>query len=315
MKEDELSDEFLLDAIAGGAIWAFECLYDRYGGRFYAMAYRMTADHMVTEELIQDTFLAIWKSASSYVPQTGPARNWMFSIIYHRTLSYLRTKRHRSTLQEVPLQEVEAFERFVLSDVWDQVWSGVQNAELHACLMQLPREQREAIELAYFWGWTHTEIAQRCQLPLGTVKARLRLGLLHLRRAFEESGGAKLLLNNTSNREARAKPVASVTIQATEIGGDARYELHREGTCTCFGYSEWERIIEQIETFEFRGVAGSFIARKELRAHGRTYWYTYTCGSANKRKAYLGRSVELTLPRLEAMARKLHEGDAESQAT
>jgi|GEM_PF-200930 len=306
MEEDGLSDEFLIDAIAGGGMWAIERLYDRYGKRFYALAYRMTADHMVSEELVQDAFLSVWQSASSYVPQTGPARNWLFSIIYHRTLSYLRSVRLRSTFQQVPLQEIEAFERFVLSDVWDQVWSAAQNAELHACLMQLPAEQREVIELAYFWGWTHTEIAQRRQLPLGTVKARLRLGVLHLRRAFEQSGGEKLLPSDTSHGHVKAKQVATV-IQATEIGCAAGYELYREGTVTCFGYSEWERIIEQIETFEFRGVAGSFIARKERRIRGHAYWYAYIWGSAGRRKAYLGRTTQLTLPCLEAMARKLHE--------
>ena len=105
---------------------------------------------MVAEELVQDTFLAVWQSATSYAPQTGPVRGWLFSIIYHHTVDYLRSMRRRSTLQQVKWQEVEAYERFALSDVWEEAWSSVQIAELHACLKQLPTEQRTVIELAYF---------------------------------------------------------------------------------------------------------------------------------------------------------------------
>ena len=310
MEEDELSDEFLIDAIAGGAMWALERLYHRYSRRFYALAYRITADHMVAEELVQDAFLAVWQSATSYAPQAGPVRGWLFSIIYHRTLNYLRSVCRRSTLQQVPWQEVEAYERFALSDVWEQAWSSVQSAELHAYLMQLPTEQRAVIELAYFEGWTHGEIAQRCQMPLGTVKARLRLGVLHLRRALEQRGGGeKPLSGNTSSREARSRQAATVVVQTTESGCATGYELCRDGSCRCFRYTEWEHLIEQIEAFEFRGTAGGFIARKERRVHGCAYWYAYTWGSAGRRKTYLGRTAELTLARFEAMARQLHEGE------
>jgi len=75
MEEDEPNDEFLIDAIAGGAMWALERLCHRYRGRFYALAYRMTADKMVAEELVQDTFVAVWQSATSYAPQAGPVRS------------------------------------------------------------------------------------------------------------------------------------------------------------------------------------------------------------------------------------------------
>ena len=110
MHEEELSDQFLIDAIAGRGMWALERLYDRYGKRFYALAYRMTTAHMAAEELVQDAFLAIWQSAKLYAPRAGPVRNWLFSIIYHHTLDYLRSMRHRSTFQQVSWQEVEEYE-------------------------------------------------------------------------------------------------------------------------------------------------------------------------------------------------------------
>ncbi len=308
MEEDEPNDEFLIDAIAGGAMWALERLCHRYRGRFYALAYRMTADKMVAEELVQDTFVAIWQSATSYAPQAGPVRSWLFSIIYHNTINYLRSVNRRSTLQQVQWQEVEAYERFAFSDVWEQAWSSVQIAQLHACLMQLPTEQRAVIELAYFEGWTHTEIAQRCQIPIGTVKARIRLGVHHLRRALKQEGVEKALSSNMNSGEAKPRKAITVVVEAMENGCAAGYQLCQDGSCRCFGYTEWEHLVEQVEAFEFRGTAGYFIARKEKRAHGCAYWYAYTWGSAGRRKTYLGRPAELTLARLEAMARKLHEG-------
>jgi RNA polymerase sigma factor (sigma-70 family) len=309
MEDDELSDEFLIDAIAGGAMWALERLYQRYNRRFYALAYRITADKMVTEELVQDAFLSVWQSATSYAPQEGPVRGWLFSIIYHHSINYLRSVRRSSILQQVPWQEVEMYERFALSDVWEQAWSSALRVELHTCLMQLPTEQRAVIALAYFWGWTHGEIARRCQIPIGTVKARIRLGVTHLRRALELREGVEWpIYGNRNGKEAKPGQAATVIVQATENGCAAGYELCRDGSCRCFGYIEWEQLIEQIETFEFRGTDGCFTARKERRAHGRAYWYAYTWESAGRRKIYLGRPAGLTLAHLEAMARKLQAG-------
>ncbi|HBE28231.1 MAG TPA: hypothetical protein DDW25_04995, partial [Ktedonobacter sp.] len=85
------------------------------------------------------------------------------------------------------------------------------------------------------------------------------------------------------------------------------YELCRDGACTCFGYTEWQPLLEQIDAFEFSGSEGNVSARKVRRAHDRTYWYAFRRGGAEK-KTYLGTSPQVTLPRLEALARKLHEG-------
>jgi len=313
IEEDELSDEFLIDAVAEGAMWAFERLHNRYSRQFYRLAYRMTSDHTITEELVQDTLFAVWRSATSYSPQAGPARRWLFSIIYHQTVDYLRSERRRFMLQIIPLQEIEAYEQFALADVWEQTWATLQSEELHKCLLQLPAEQRTLIELAYLEGWTHKEIAQRCKIPLGTVKARIRLGVLHLRQILEQtereqlSSSKMLFARNTNRWQTSPRRAATVVVQIDESGCAAGYKLCQNGSCECFKYTEWEHLIEQVEVFEFRGTAGSFIAQKDRRAHGHIYWYASTWGSAGKRKAYLGRSAQLTLARLEAMAKKLHE--------
>ena len=180
--------------------------------------------------------------------------------------------------------------------------------KLHACLERLPTNQRTVIKFAYFEGWTHTEIAQRCQIPIGTVKTRIRLGVRHLRKALKHEGAEKILAHNKNSRGSKLRQTETVIVRVMENLCASGYGLCGEEWCRCFGYSEWERLIEQIDTFEFRGTAGCFIARKEKRAHGCAYWYAYTWGSAGRRKTYLGRPAELTLARLETIASKLYEG-------
>ena len=185
---NELSDEALLHAIAGGAVWAMDSLYQRYSRILYSLAYRMVADHQIAEDLLQDAFLSVWRRSTSYSPQAGAARSWLISIIHHRAIDHLRRVRRRSSMQEAPLEELEFDERTAVADAWDEAWRSVQSSQVRAALMKIPTEQRMVIELAYFQGWTHAEIAEGTQTPLGTVKARMRLGLNHLKRALLEEG-------------------------------------------------------------------------------------------------------------------------------
>lgn len=185
---NELSDEALLLAIAEGAVWAMESLYQRYSRILYSLAYRMVADHQVAEDLLQDAFLAVWRRATSYSPQTGAVRNWLISILHHRTIDHLRRSRRHSTFQEAPLEEIELDGSIASPDVWDEAWQSVKSSQVRAALMKIPTEQRLVIELAYFQGWTHTEIAEGTQIPLGTVKARMRLGLIHLKQVLAQMG-------------------------------------------------------------------------------------------------------------------------------
>lgn len=185
---NELSDEALLSAIAGGAVWAMDSLYQRYSRILYSLAYRIVADHQIAEDLLQDAFLSVWRRSTSFSPQAGAARSWLISILHHRAIDHLRRVRRRSSMQEAPLEELEFDETTAVADVWDEAWRSVQSSQVRAALMKIPTEQRMVIELAYFQGWTHTEIAEGTQTPLGTVKARMRLGLNHLKRALLEEG-------------------------------------------------------------------------------------------------------------------------------
>src|ERR1700730_17018274 len=166
---DELSDEALLNAIAEGAVWAMDSLYQRYSRILYSLAYRMVADHQVAEDLLQDAFLSIWKRSTSFSPQAGAARSWLISIVHHRAIDHLRRVRRRSVVQEAPIEELEFDETTAVADAWDEVWRSVQSSQVRAALMKIPTEQRMVIELAYFQGWTHTEIAEGTQKPRETV--------------------------------------------------------------------------------------------------------------------------------------------------
>ncbi len=189
---EELSDEMLIHAIAGGAVWAMEPLYQRYSRILYSLAYRMVSDHQIAEDLLQDAFLAVWKRATSYSPQSGAVRSWLVSIVHHRTIDYLRGVRRRSVLKEATWDEVERDEHTAQPDAWDEAWQSIQGAQVREALMKLPTEQRMVIELAYFQGWTHSEIAGGCQIPLGTVKARMRLGIMHMKRMLAQMGVTEL---------------------------------------------------------------------------------------------------------------------------
>jgi RNA polymerase sigma factor (sigma-70 family) len=186
--QNEPSDEALLNAIAGGAVWAMDSLYKRYSRILYSLAYRIVADHQVAEDLLQEAFLAVWRHATTYSPQTGTARSWLISILHHRAIDYIRRVRRRSTIQEAPLEELELNESVAHPDAWDAVWQSVKSSHVRAALMKIPPEQRLVIELAYFQGWTHSEIAEGTQIPLGTIKARMRLGLLHLKQVLIQMG-------------------------------------------------------------------------------------------------------------------------------
>jgi len=185
---DELSDEALINALAEEAEWAMEPLYERYNRVLYSLAYRMVADHQVAEDLLQDAFLSVWRRATSYSPQSGSVRSWLISIVHHRTIDYLRAVRRRAGLKEVTWEEVEQDERTAFPDVWEEALRSVRSGQLRAALRNIPPEQRMVIELAYFQGWTHSEIAEGCEIPLGTVKARMRLGLSHLRLQLAQMG-------------------------------------------------------------------------------------------------------------------------------
>lgn len=182
----EISDETLLLEISYGREWAMEVLYERYVRYAYALAYRIVRDYPTAEDIVQDVFLSIWKKATSYQEQHGCVRSWLQAIVHHRAIDCVRASAHRD---HHPLEEInEAGYGEEKPEIWEEVWNEERRALLQSILAQLPEEQRLVIELGYFGGYTHAEIARRWRLPLGTVKGRMRLGLQKMKYLLSQHG-------------------------------------------------------------------------------------------------------------------------------
>ena len=187
MPKSELdsSDERLLSAVARSDLRALEALYERYKSAGYSLAYRIVGERGAAEDVLQDAFLAVWRRAKSFQPERGSVRTWLFSVIHHRAIDRLRASAASATV--VPLEEISdrASEQ---PAVWQQVWRGLRGEEVREALDRLNPEQKKSIELAYFSGYTQSEIAELMGVPLGTVKGRMRNGLLKLRGWLEGRG-------------------------------------------------------------------------------------------------------------------------------
>jgi RNA polymerase sigma-70 factor (ECF subfamily) len=174
---DEADRQVLAD-LGEGRLDALEALYDRYRAMAYAIALRITADATLAEDVVQDAFLGVWRHAERYAEGRGSVKTWLLAIVHHRAIDAVRRRRPAS---ELPDPELPSPPQLVTGDVWAEVAGRLDAIEVRAALAALSEVQREAIELAYWGGLSQTEIATRTGAPLGTVKSRMRLGLLALR--------------------------------------------------------------------------------------------------------------------------------------
>jgi RNA polymerase sigma-70 factor (ECF subfamily) len=179
------ADREVLERIADGQLDALEELYDRYRTMAYSVAFRITNDAAVAEDVVQDGFVGAWRNASRYAGVRGSVKTWLLAIVHHRAIDALRRRRPAAGL---PDREGAPAETLTLPDVWPEVAGRLLRLEILAALRTLSDVQREAIELAYFGGLTQQEIAKKTGTPLGTVKSRMRLGLLAMRRALLGAG-------------------------------------------------------------------------------------------------------------------------------
>jgi RNA polymerase sigma-70 factor, ECF subfamily len=172
----------VLVRLADGELDALGDLYYRYKTMAYSIAYRITNDATLAEDVVQEAFLGAWRNAARYVEGRGSVKTWLLAIVHHRAIDAVRRRRPTTELPDVELPPPDAFR---LPDVWAEVAAGLDAATVQAALATLSDVQREAIELAYFNGLTQQEIADETATPLGTVKSRMRLGLLAMRRYLE----------------------------------------------------------------------------------------------------------------------------------
>jgi RNA polymerase sigma factor (sigma-70 family) len=181
------ADRAVLARIANGELDALEELYDRYKTMAFSIAYRITNDVTLAEDVVQDAFLGAWRNAARYIEGRGSVKTWLLSIVHHRAIDAIR--RRRPTTQ-LPEREEVPPASLTIPDVWAEVSAGLDADAVRGALAVLSDVQREAIELAYFGGLTQQEIATRTGIPLGTIKSRMRLGLLAMRRSLTGQEGS-----------------------------------------------------------------------------------------------------------------------------
>ena len=180
---DRLADEELMLLVQRGGTDAFELLYDRHGTAAFSLAYRMLGQRDAAEDATQEAFVSIWRSRERYDGARGSVRTWILSIVHRRTIDQLRRAAVRPALD--PRSE-DAYEEREAPDRTDaEVVRRDEARLLRAAVDALPTEQSRVIELAYFGGFTQTEIADMLEAPLGTVKGRMRLGLEKMREGLE----------------------------------------------------------------------------------------------------------------------------------
>jgi RNA polymerase sigma-70 factor (ECF subfamily) len=156
-------------------------IYDRYGRLVYSVVLRIVGDRGAAEEVVQDVFQAVWQSAGSFQP-TGSFTAWLIGIARHRAIDATRSRRYRSRAREDMLDDTRLAGVLGGDSPADAL---LMRSVVRGALDQLPASQRQAIELAYYGGLTHTEIAARLGEPVGTVKSRMRIGLLRLRQLLQ----------------------------------------------------------------------------------------------------------------------------------
>ena len=177
-----LSDEALVALVARMDDAALAELYDRFGRVAYGLALRIVRDPALAEDVVQESFLAAWRSAGRFVAERGKASTWLLTLVHRRAVDLVRREQPRRAepLEEAPAPAAETTE--------EEAWLRLRRTRVQEALRRLPDPQREALELAYYGGFTQSELADRLGEPLGTIKSRMFAGLARLRELLDEAG-------------------------------------------------------------------------------------------------------------------------------
>jgi len=184
----KLADEDLMTLVERKDPGAFEILYDRHGGAAYSLAHRIVGDPGAAEDVTQDAFLSIWRSGARFDPARGSVRSWTLGVVRNRSIDALRRQAGKAPKLDFDDDAVLAAQP--AGELTDSEAIRRETARrVRGAMQELPEEQSEVIGLAYFGGFTHSEIAQMLSMPLGTVKGRMRLGLEKIRLSLAEGLG------------------------------------------------------------------------------------------------------------------------------
>jgi len=183
-----LADEELMALIHDGDARAFEVIFDRHAGPAFSLAYRMCGRRAMAEDIVQDAFLSLWRSGARYDRARGSVRSWVLGAVHNRAVDAFRRE---GVKQSRDIRDDGAAERLPARELTDaEAIRREESQRVHTALEELPPDQRHVIELAYFGGFTHTQIAEMLELPPGTVKGRMRLGLSKLRLSLGDGAEA-----------------------------------------------------------------------------------------------------------------------------
>lgn len=184
-KAERLADEELMPLVGRKDPEAFEVLYDRHGGAAFSLAYRIVGDRAAAEEVTQEAFISVWRSGARFDSARGSVRSWLLSVVRNRAIDFLRSRAAKAP--KLDFDDEAALEQRPAEELTEEeALRRETSAELRGALGKLPGEQSKVIELAYFGGFSHSEIARILGLPMGTVKGRMRLGLEKIRGELAE---------------------------------------------------------------------------------------------------------------------------------
>ncbi|MBX3061343.1 MAG: sigma-70 family RNA polymerase sigma factor [Anaerolineae bacterium] len=180
----QLDDKELMRRIAAQDQQALRLIYQQFGKAIYSLAYHVLQSQTLAEEVTQDTFLKVWQQKNQWDPNKGNLKNWLLAITHYTAIDRLRQERRQPNLHPDSIEDIEDI---MLNSAIGSQSGWQEHIDLRTLLAQLPKEQVSLIELAFFRGMSHSEIANETEIPLGTVKTRLRSGLQRLRELWQES--------------------------------------------------------------------------------------------------------------------------------
>lgn len=181
------SDAELIQGVARKELAAYEILYDRYANQLYSLVCRIVQDTAVADEVLQETFWQIWQSAPDY-RGSGSTKAWIFQIARHRSLDEIRRRKARPQKAAIDVETAQHMEAEHGSSAEEMAEQQIDRQQILGALEHLPSEQRECLEMAYFEGLTQRQIAETVQVPVGTIKSRIRIGLQKLEHLLRSAG-------------------------------------------------------------------------------------------------------------------------------
>jgi RNA polymerase sigma-70 factor (ECF subfamily) len=176
-----LSDEAVVALAARSDELALAELYDRFGRVAYGLALRMLRDSALAEDAVQEGFLAVWRNAHRFVPERAKASTWILTLVHRRAVDIVRREERRRA------DALELAPELLSESADESAWLRLQRERVQAALKQLSDPQREALELAYYGGFTQTELAEKLGQPIGTIKSRMFTGLSRMREVLGET--------------------------------------------------------------------------------------------------------------------------------